>query len=227
LRMITVYAELLAQRCAGEIESGRDTGIFLSYIVQGATRMRELLADLLTYAEVGTPGEESIDQIDLNLVVQKVLGNLSVSIDESGAVIAIPTLPMLSGHEVDFIQLFQNLLANAIKYRGERPPTIYISTEARDGWIEFAVSDDGIGIAHEHHEAIFQPFKRLRDRSGSGTGMGLAICQRIVERYGGRIWVDSHRDQGATFHFMLPESVVGTQAGREWRSTIDPRVPVR
>jgi two-component system, chemotaxis family, sensor kinase Cph1 len=133
LRMITVYAQLLAQRCAGEIESSRDDGIFSSYIVQGATRMRELLADLLTYAEVGTPGEESIDQIDLNLVAQMDLGNLSFSIDESGAVIDIPTLPMLSGHEVDFIQLFQNLLANAIKYRGERPPTIYISTEARDG----------------------------------------------------------------------------------------------
>ena len=208
LRMITTYAELLARHDGQKTEIGKNPDALLNHIVQGALRMRDLLADLLTYAEVGVPGDEPVENIDLNVLIHKVEEALSVSIEESCASISHATLPTVLGHEVHFSQLFQNLIANAIKYRSEAPPRIRISIEAKNNETEFAVEDNGIGIAAEYHKPVFQPFKRLRDKKDTGTGVGLAICQRVVERYGGRIWVDSQKGCGSTFRFTLPNDVV-------------------
>jgi signal transduction histidine kinase len=209
LRMITTYAELLARRVGGTINLGEDAAALLSHIVQGALRMRDLLADLLTYAEVEARGDETPGTVDLNALVQRVEQALSFSIEESGASIIRATLPTLLGHQVHFFQLFQNLIANAIKYRSELPPRIYVSVEVNNGKFEFAVEDNGIGIGAEYHKAVFQPFKRLHDKKDARTRIGLAICERVVERYGGRIWVESQKGHGSIFRFILPDAVVG------------------
>jgi signal transduction histidine kinase/ActR/RegA family two-component response regulator len=206
LRMITTYTQLLAQRYGGDNE--KDSAMFVGNIVQGTTRMRDLLADLLAYAEVGAFREESIEVVDLNVVVEKVRQNLKASIDASGASIISAELPTLSAHECHFVQLFQNLISNAMKYRSEQRPLIHISAQEADGKVEFAVTDNGLGIDPRYHESIFHAFQRLHDNQCPGTGIGLAICQRVVERYGGRIWVESQIGEGSTFRFRLPNSRV-------------------
>jgi CheY-like chemotaxis protein len=210
LRAITAYAELLAQKYGGELD--QDSAMFVGNIVQGAKRMSALLADLLAYAEIGAVQDESVEAVDLNLVLEKIRQNLKMSIDESGASVVSAELPVLStAHECHFVQLFQNLVGNAIKYRSELKPVIQISVRDMDGKPEFAVADNGIGVAVEYHQKIFQAFRRLHDNKSPGTGIGLAICQRVVERYGGRIWVDSQRGHGATFRFTLPNIEVGSR----------------
>jgi signal transduction histidine kinase len=206
LRLVTTYAQLLARRYGGGLDE--DSTMLVDTIVQGTTRMSELLADLLAYAEIGAFRDESVESVDLNLVVEKVTQNLRVFVDESGASIVSGDLPMLSGHECHFVQLFQNLIANAIKYRGRLTPRVHISAHETDEGLEFAVADNGLGIGPENHERIFQAFKRLHDTRTPGTGIGLAICQRVVERYGGRIWVESEAGHGATFRFTLPKIAV-------------------
>jgi histidine kinase len=206
LRLITTYAQLLAKRYGGGLD--QDSTMLVDSIVQGTTRMSELLADLLAYAEIGAFGDESVESVDLNLVVEKVTQNLRVFVDESCAAIVSSDLPTLSGHECHFVQLFQNLIANAIKYRGQLTPRVHISAHETDEGLEFAVADNGLGIDPENHERIFQAFKRLHDMRTPGTGIGLAICQRVVERYGGRIWVESEAGHGAIFRFTLPKIAV-------------------
>jgi CheY-like chemotaxis protein len=179
--------------------------MFVSNIVEGGKCMRALLADLLAYAEIGAVPDESGELVDLNIVLEKVKQNLKMSIDENGASVVGADLPTLSAaHEFHFVQLFQNLVGNAIKYRSEAKPLIQISAEDIGGKLEFGVADNGLGVAPENHQKIFQAFKRLHDNRSPGTGIGLAICQRVVERYGGRIWGDSQIGQGATFRFTLP-----------------------
>ncbi len=213
LRMITTYAQLLAKKYHGLLD--QDAGLFVGTIVDGATRMRDLLADLLAYTDLAGRPHKWTEAVDLNVVVETVKQNLQASIDESGAVVSNDSLPILSAHASHFIPLFQNLIVNAIKYRSERPPRIHISAQTDDGQLRFAVSDNGIGIDPKHHEQIFDAFKRLHDKDIPGTGIGLAICKRVVERYGGRIWVESRTGEGATFLFILPDGLLQTEARAE------------
>ena len=205
LRMITSYSQLLVKSYHDQLEG--EASVWVRFITDGTQRMRELLADLLAYTLVTGDGQapDSIDDlIDLNRVFQKTIENCQVAIEENQASVTSVHLPVVPGNEPHFVQLFQNLIGNALKYRGERTPRIHVSAVNQNGVWRFAFADNGIGIAPEYHEIIFGIFKRLHGRTISGTGIGLAICQRVVERYGGRIWVESQVNQGATFYFTLP-----------------------
>jgi light-regulated signal transduction histidine kinase (bacteriophytochrome) len=205
LRTITLYAQLLEKKCGRLLDD--ESGLFVGNIIEGATRMRQLLEDLLTYTELGARHPGSVGGVDLNWVLEIVVQNLKLSIDETQAVITCDRLPIVAAHASDLIPLFQNLIANAIKYRSGRPPRIGIGVQHGGGQVRFAVSDNGIGIDPEHHVEIFDPFKRLHGKNIPGTGIGLAICRRVVERYGGRIWVESRVGEGATFLFTLPDAM--------------------
>ena len=143
--------------------------------------------------------------MDLNRLLEHVEQNLKVAIDESGALITVEHLPILHAHEAHLFSLFQNLISNSIKYRSESPPKINISVKQEDGFYRFAIADNGIGIDPDYHSKIFVAFKRLHGKEIPGTGVGLAICQRVVERFGGRIWVESEEGKGSTFLFTLPK----------------------
>ena len=213
LRMITAYSQLLIKSFSGQLDN--DASMFVSYIVDGTKRMRDLLADLLEYTAIRGPQDEFPQIVDLNLVMEHVRQNLKPAIDETQAVVTSDSLPSLHAHPAHFQPLFQNLVSNAIKYRGECPPRIHVSAEKVDGQLRFSVSDNGVGIEPEYHDLIFGLFKRLHGKKIPGTGVGLAICQRIVERYGGRIWVESQAGQGATFLFSLPDISVDSQQGKQ------------
>jgi PAS domain S-box-containing protein len=204
LRMITSYSQLLVDSCPGEFEG--DAALFLDFIMQGTARMRELLADLLAYTQVSeSDGRGETAVVDLNLVFQKALENCKTAIDHSGAIVTGDPLPSVPGYEPHFLQLFQNLIGNAIKYRSGKPPRIHVSAQrVNDTW-RLSISDNGIGIAPAYQRRIFGVFKRLHGRELPGTGIGLAICQRVVERYGGQIWVESQLDQGSTFFCTFPK----------------------
>jgi signal transduction histidine kinase len=206
LRMVTAYSRLLAQRYSDQLND--DARVLIDNIVDSATRMRELIADLLAYTQVGSEPQRPGEVADLNKILEHVKANLTASIAETGASITAGQLPILQGHAVHFTSLFQNLISNAIKYRGEDPPCIRISAQQKSNEWQFAVVDNGIGIDPEYHDQIFEVFKRLHSRAIPGTGLGLATCKRIVESYGGRIWVESRAGQGSTFFFVLPELAV-------------------
>jgi light-regulated signal transduction histidine kinase (bacteriophytochrome) len=203
LRMVASFTQLLAKRYRGKLDQDADE--FIGYAVDGATRMQRLINDLLAYSRVGTRGK-AFQPKDANAVFRQARDNLVKAIEDSGVIIFQDPLPTVQGDETQLIQLFQNLMANAIKFRGPAPPQIHISaTKNGREWV-FAVNDNGIGIAPEHQERIFSIFQRLHQRSEyPGTGIGLAICKKIVERHGGRIWIESQAGQGATFYFTIPE----------------------
>ena len=205
LRMITSYSQLLIKD-SREGHLASDAGLYTGYIMEGTKRIRELLADLLSYTAAGADGHLAPENVHLNDVFEVVVTqNLHASITESEAVVTRDELPVLCGHRAHFIQLLQNLIGNALKYRAEHTPRIHVASVRRHDEWRVAVSDNCIGIAPEYHERIFGVFKRLHGRNIPGTGIGLAICQRVVERYGGRIWVESEPDRpGATFYFTLP-----------------------
>ncbi len=203
LRMVASFTQLLAKRYRGRLDQDADE--FISYAVDGATRMQRLINDLLAYSRVGTRGKP-LQLRDGNDVFRQARDNLAKAIEDSGALIFTDHLPTVKGDEMQLIQLFQNLMANAIKFHGPEPPQIQVSA-AKNGreWV-FAVKDNGIGIAPEHQERIFSIFQRLHQRSEyPGTGIGLAMCKKIVERHGGRIWVESQVGAGSTFYFTIPE----------------------
>jgi light-regulated signal transduction histidine kinase (bacteriophytochrome) len=202
LRMVSSFTQLLAKRYRGKLDQDADE--FIGYAVDGATRMQRLINDLLAYSRVGTRAKP-FKAADCNVIFKEARDNLMKAIEESGAVITQDPLPMVLGDKVQLIQLFQNLIANAIKFRSQEPLQIQV-TAARRGqeWV-FAIKDNGIGIAPEHQERIFSIFQRLHHRSEyEGTGIGLAICKKIVERHGGRIWVESQPGEGSTFSFNIP-----------------------
>jgi PAS domain S-box-containing protein len=202
LRMVASYTQLLSRRYKGKLDA--DAEEFIGYAVDGATRMQTLINDLLAFSRVGTKGKP-FAPTSLDTILQRVSVNLKLAIADAGAEIVADPLPTVSGDEVQLAQLFQNLIANAIKFRGEAPPRVAIRCEkGLEEWT-FRFQDNGIGIAHEFFERIFIIFQRLHKRSDyPGTGIGLAICKKIVERHGGRIWVESEPGHGTCFCFTLP-----------------------
>ena len=205
LRMVSAYTQLLQRRYGSRL--GDEADRYINYAVQGAQRMEALLRDILAYTQSANVEHKEYDLINVNEVMRTVLSNLHQSIANTGAKITVGTLPTVAVAEFHLLQLFQNLIGNAIKYAGNGPPEVNISAEHQDGAWLFSVRDNGIGIDPRYKEQIFGLFKRLhRNDEYDGTGIGLAICQKIVERYGGRIWVESDLGQGADFRFTLPDS---------------------
>ncbi|MFN0103300.1 MAG: PAS domain S-box protein [Bryobacteraceae bacterium] len=203
LRMVTSYSQLLVKGYRDRLDG--EAALCVNFITEGTQRMRELLADLLAYTQVNEDdGESRTNLIDLNLIFRKSVENLKTAIQESDAVVAGGQLPSVRGYEPHFLQLLQNLIGNAIKYRGESAPRVHVSAGKSDGVWRLAVADNGIGIEPQYHQMIFGVFKRLHGRTIPGTGIGLAICQRVVDRFGGRIWVESQLNRGATFYCTLP-----------------------
>jgi PAS domain S-box-containing protein len=202
LRMVASYTQLLSKRYKGKLDSDADE--FIAFAVDGANRMQRLIQDLLTYSRIGKMGFKMLD-ISSDHALQQALVNLRGAIEESGALVTYGVLPEVRADEVQLVQLFQNLVGNAIKYQGPGVPHIHISA-VRNGapkWI-FSVQDDGLGIDSHYFERIFGMFQRLHQRDEfEGTGMGLAICKKIVERHGGNISVESKPGLGSTFHFEL------------------------
>ena len=202
LRMVSSYLQLLERRYADRLD--QDAKDFIDFAVDGARRMRQLINDLLTYSRVGTRAKQ-FAPTDCNEIVTQTVNNLTVAIQETDAHITCDDLPTVVADETQILQLFQNLMGNAIKFHGDRPPRIHIGVEERDGVWVFSVQDNGIGIRPRDSERIFRIFQRLHGREEyEGTGIGLAVCKKIVERHGGWIWVESEPGQGSTFTFTLP-----------------------
>jgi PAS domain S-box-containing protein len=203
VRSVKIYSELLAKHFEGRLDT--EALEFLGYLRLGATRMETLVRDLLTYMQV-TKFESPAEITDANESLKIALANLAGTVLETGAQITADSLPSVRVHGAHLQQLFQNLIGNAIKYRSpQRPPVVHVTAQGYNGHWIFAVTDNGIGIDSEYKERIFGLFKRLHTTDEySGTGIGLAICQRIVERYRGRIWVESEPGRGSTFRFTLP-----------------------
>jgi PAS domain S-box-containing protein len=203
LRSIKIYSELLTRRYASKLDG--QALEFLGYLRTGATRMEALVANLLAYTQV-SKREQEMEIVDANNALTLVLESLSGTISESNATVTSDPLPEVMIHGAHLHSLFQNLIGNAIKYRSpERSPAIHVATTRQGAEWSFAISDNGIGIAPKYQENIFGLFQRLHtNEEYSGTGMGLAICQRIVAQYHGRIWVDSEPGRGSTFRFILP-----------------------
>jgi signal transduction histidine kinase len=213
LRMVASYMQLLAERYHGRLDAKADR--YIGYAVDGARRMQALINDLLLLSRVNSRGSE-FTPVDCEKIVRQVLHDLDVSARESKAVVELGPLPTLLADERQIAQLFQNLIGNALKFRADRTPVICVAAEQQqDHWL-FKVQDNGIGIAPECVERIFIMFQRLHSREQySGTGIGLAICKKIVERHNGRIWVESEPGAGATFLFTLP-SAVPKQLAKYW-----------
>ena len=204
LRTVSSFSQLLARRYEGKLDAEADE--FIAFIVEGAMRMQTLINDLLAFSRIGTRGDP-LAPVDCGEIFQAAKENLEVAIAESGAVITNDPLPALVGDQTQLAQLFQNLFSNAIKFRRpEEAPRIHVSAVWQDGAWQFSVRDNGIGIATQYFERIFVIFQRLHGREEySGTGIGLAICKKIVERHGGRIWVESEPGTGSTFYFTIPD----------------------
>jgi signal transduction histidine kinase len=202
LRMVTSYLQLLARRYQDRLDD--DANEFIGYAVDGARRMMTLINDLLAYSRVGTQGKP-FGPTDCNEVLEQAVANLQTAIAESGASVTHNALPVVMADGVQLTQLFQNLIGNAIKYRNDNPPQVHFGVERKDGNWRFSVRDNGIGIDSQYFERIFLIFQRLHNRKEySGTGIGLAICKKIVERHGGQIWVQSQPGTGSTFYFTIP-----------------------
>ncbi|HEY9601737.1 MAG TPA: GAF domain-containing protein, partial [Allocoleopsis sp.] len=202
LRAVASYTQMLAKRYQGKLDAKAD--IYIGFVVDGATRMQQLIKDLLAYSRVGRH-KLKLQPTDCNAVVHKVLKDLQLSIAENQATITAGSLPTVLADTAQITNLFQNLIGNAIKYRSEAPPQVDISAEQKTSKWVFRVRDNGIGIEPQYAEQIFGIFQRLHASDEyPGTGLGLAICQRIVERHGGRIWVESQLEKGATFYFEIP-----------------------
>ncbi|MGB8838196.1 MAG: PAS domain S-box protein, partial [Candidatus Acidiferrales bacterium] len=205
LRMVASYTQLLSRRYKGKLDSDADE--FIAFAVDGASRMQRLIQDLLAYSRVGTKGQELLD-ISSEDALQQALFNLRAAIAESGAVVTHEPLPAVLADDMQLVQLFQNLIGNAIKYQRPGIPTVHISA-VKNGdkkWI-FAVTDNGLGIDPQYFDKIFGMFQRLHKREEfAGTGIGLAICKKIVERHGGNISVESQPGKGSTFRFALAAS---------------------
>ena len=203
LRLVALYSQMLQRKYGDRLDRQADQ--YIGFVVTGAHRMEMLLRDLLAYSQVGSALEGPAGEVSCAEVMGQVLLNLQAAIGHSGASVTWDTLPTVEAHEIRMVQLFQNLISNAIKYRSAAPPKVVVSATGRPFEWVFSVEDNGIGIQPEYTQQIFGIFKRLHGNSYPGTGIGLAICQRIVESYGGRIWVESIPQKGSRFSFTLPK----------------------
>jgi len=202
LRMVSSYTQLLAECYQGQLDAQADK--FIAFATEGATRMQQLLEDLLDYSRVSRR-PQPFEPINCTTILKDVLTDLAVTMQESSAVVTADSLPTVLGDRTQLRQLLQNLISNAIKFRREEPPLVHISAEPQEDFWLFTVRDNGIGIDPQFAERIFVLFQRLHSRQEyPGTGIGLAICKKIVERHAGRIWVESHLGEGSTFYFTLP-----------------------
>jgi PAS domain S-box-containing protein len=203
LRMIAIYSQLLDAHCADQLDA--EARVYLEYVTKGARRMDMLIRDILAYTQAASIADDALVPVPSELALSKAIENLQASIRETGASVEYEELPYLKIHEIHLMQLFQNLISNAIKYRAKTRPRIGIVAEQMGRFWKISVTDNGIGIAPEYAEQIFRIFTRLHTAEKySGTGIGLAICQKIVQRYGGQIKVESQEGQGSTFWFTLP-----------------------
>jgi PAS domain S-box-containing protein len=202
LRGISSMSELLQQRYGGQLDQGAHE--LIAHVVASADRMRNLIGDILKYSQTLNAGEIALGPVATKPAVQWAVNNLKHAIEESAAVVEIGELPEVRGEMVNLVVLFQNLIGNAIKYRSANSPRITISAAAEDHKWVFAVADNGIGIDPAYREKIFGLFKRLHGAQYRGTGIGLALCRKIVENHSGSIWVESELGKGATFKFTLP-----------------------
>jgi len=200
--MVTSFSQLLHQRYQGRLDADADE--FIHYVVEGGKRMDALVNDLLEFSRINSRAKP-LQPTDMNAVVEEASRSLSVAVEESGARIEMEYLPTVSVDRTQMSQVFQNLISNAIKFRGENTPFIRIwATRKESEWV-FSVSDNGIGLDPSYSETIFEIFKRLHTKEEyPGTGIGLAISRRIIERHGGKIWVKSDIGKGSTFAFTIP-----------------------
>jgi PAS domain S-box-containing protein len=207
LRMVASFTQLLARRYRGKLDEDADE--FIGFAVDGARRMQELINDLLTYSRAGTRAFQ-LELVDTSQLVDRVVSDLAAAIAEAGASVTRDTLPTVMGDATQLHQVFQNLIANGIKFRRpEERPWVHISATHAPGPWTFGVSDNGIGIEPQYQERIFALFQRLHTRADyPGTGIGLAICKKIIERHSGQIWVESEPGLGTTFRFTLPTTIL-------------------
>jgi PAS domain S-box-containing protein len=204
LRTVSSYVQLLEQRYHDQLDE--DATEFIGFTVDAVKRMRLLLSDLLSLSTIGASGR-AFAEVDTARVVDEVTHDLATGIAEAGAVVKVGNLPIVTANRREIGMLFQNLIGNALKFRSaERSPAVNVSAVAEDGATRFAVADNGVGIDRVHQERVFGVFRRLHPPGEyPGTGIGLAICKKVIDRHGGRIWVESHRDEGSTFYFTIPD----------------------
>ncbi|MBN1424065.1 GAF domain-containing protein [Candidatus Fermentibacteria bacterium] len=206
LRMIASYLQLIEGRYKDRLDA--DGLEFMAFAVDGANRLQTMIRDLLEYSRVGSRGMP-LEEVDAEEALDQALQNLQVQIADSGAVVTHDPLPRITADQTQIVQVFQNLISNAIKFRSSEPPRIHITSRRQDDECVFSARDNGLGVAPELNERIFIVFQRLHGQEYPGTGIGLAICKRIVERHKGRIWVESEAGTGATFHFSIPIATGG------------------
>ena len=203
LRMVSSYTQLVLRRYGDRLDG--EAKEFMAYVVDGAARMKQLIEDLLAYSRVGTRGKQ-FKPVPVENAVRRAIGNLRAAIEEAGATVTYDALPTVAADDVQLAQLFQNLIGNALKFRAASVPRIHVSAKEQEGEWEFGVHDNGIGIEPQYFERIFMVFQQLHTKGEyPGTGIGLAICKKVVERHGGRIWVDSKPGEGSSFLFTLPK----------------------
>jgi two-component system, sensor histidine kinase and response regulator len=202
LLTISGYCQLIGEDCGERLDAtARD---YLGQIAAGAARMDRLIHDLLEYSRAGR-SQQPLEPVDMQSVLTQATANLEAAIRQREARIEVGPMPAVAGDQTQLVELFQNLIGNAVKFCRDETPRVRVSASPDTGWWHFAVQDNGIGIEQEHFERIFQTFQQIHGAEYAGTGIGLAICKKIVERHGGRIWLDSAAGQGTTFYFTLPE----------------------
>ncbi len=205
LRMVASYAQLLSRRNQGSLDE--DSEEFLGFLVDGAKRMQALINDLLSYSRIGTHGRE-FEVTNPGEIINRTLAALGLIIEKSHATISFDPLPLVSADTVQLGQVFQNLISNAIKFRGDELPRIHISSKIEGSDVVFSVQDNGIGIEKEYQQRMFEIYQRLHTKEQyEGTGIGLAICKKLIERHGGRIWVESDLNIGTCFFFTIKKAI--------------------
>jgi light-regulated signal transduction histidine kinase (bacteriophytochrome) len=205
LRMVVTYTDRLGEHLEGKLEPRAQE--WANYVVEGATRMQSLIEGLLEFSRV-RPEEAEFVEVDCEIVLRRALANLQAAIQETGATITHDPLPTISADAVQLLQLFQNLIGNALKFRGDDAPVVHLACAHDGGHWHFSVTDNGIGIDGADTERIFVLFQRLHSKDAyAGAGIGLALCKKIVDAHHGRIWVHSAPGAGATFHWLMPAAM--------------------
>jgi len=204
LHVVSSFVHLLEKRFQLKLDD-RDRQ-YLTYIKEGIAQAQRLIKDLLEYSCIGK--KKSFETVDVNSILTEILTNLKIIIEEAGTTIEYMPLPKITANYLEMVQLFQNLITNAIKYRSQRPLEIQITASSQQGMWIFSIKDNGIGIDSRYKDRIFDMFQRLHGKDEySGTGIGLAICKKIVENHGGKIWIDSTVGQGTTFYFSIKQEI--------------------